>query len=106
MRAIPLLLVAATIGGEARAAGTGHEAVFAAPVEQSRLVVRDLLWQCRDRQCVAAHESDSRPVIICMDLARAIGPVIAFSTRGTLLDNKALARCNAPREGNASVSSR
>lgn len=99
MRAVPLLLALVMTGSEARAARAGHEALFAAPVDQSRLVVRDLLWQCRDRQCIAANESDSRPVIVCMALARAVGPVLAFSTRGKALETQALARCNAPREG-------
>ncbi|HEY1125730.1 MAG TPA: hypothetical protein VGE65_08855 [Sphingobium sp.] len=106
MRTIQLLLAVAMIGGQARAAGTGHEALFAAPVNQSRLVVHDMLWQCRDRQCITVNESDSRPVIMCMALARAIGPVLAFSTRGMPLAAQALARCNSPREATASVSSR
>jgi hypothetical protein len=92
--------------GEAHAAQNGHEALFAAPVEKSRIVVRDLLWLCEDARCIATHESDSRPLIVCMALAQSIGPVVEFSTRGVKLDAEALARCNAPHGGKASVSSR
>ena len=93
-------------GGAAHAAQNGHEALFAAPVEKTRIIVRDLLWQCDGARCVAAHESDSRPVIVCMAMAHDIGPVLEFSTRGVKLDAEALTRCNAPREAKASVSSR
>jgi|EndMetStandDraft_4_1072995.scaffolds.fasta_scaffold174756_2 hypothetical protein len=104
---IRLGLAAAMIAsGEAHAAQNGHEALFASPVEKPRIVVRDLLWQCEGLRCVAPRESDSRPVIVCMAMAHDIGPVLEFSTRGVRLDAEALARCNAPREGKASVSSR
>jgi hypothetical protein len=100
------LAAAIVASGEAHAAQNGHEALFAAPVEKPRIVVRDLLWQCEGPRCVAPRESDSRPVIVCMAMAHDVGPVLEFSTRGVRLDAEALARCNAPREGKASVSSR
>jgi hypothetical protein len=104
---IPLGLMAAMIAsGEARAAQNGHEALFAASVEKTRIVVRDLLWQCEGPRCVTTRESDSRPIIVCMAMAHDVGSVLEFSTRGVRLDAEALARCNAPRDGKPSVSSR
>ncbi len=47
------LAVAMIASGEARAAQNGHEALFAAPVGKSRIVVRDLLWQCDGSRCAA-----------------------------------------------------
>lgn len=100
------LAAAMMAGGEAHAAQNGHEALFATPVEKPRIVVRDLLWQCEGPRCIAPRESDSRPVIVCSAMAHELGPVLEFSTRGVRLDAAALARCNAPREGKTSVSSR
>jgi len=107
MRGIRLGLVATLMmSGEALAAAGGHEAVLEKPAGKSRIVVHDLLWQCDDRRCVAAVRSDSRPAIVCMALAGAFGPVLDFSTGGEALDAAGLARCNARRDGKASVSSR
>ena len=100
------IAAAAMMSGEAHAAGRGHEAVFATPVEKAQVVVRDLLWQCEASRCVSARESDSRPLIVCMAMAHDVGPVLEFSTRGARLDADALARCNRPHDGKANVSSR
>ncbi len=99
-------IVALAMSGQALAAGKGYDARFVAPVEKTRVIVRDLIWQCDDRHCTAAAQSDSRPVIVCMALARELGPVLDFATADKALDAADLARCNAPRNGKASVSSR
>ncbi|MBO9581933.1 MAG: hypothetical protein J7498_13660 [Sphingobium sp.] len=108
MRGIRLGLAIALLmsGGSAQAAAGGHEARLERPAERSRLVVHNLLWQCDGQRCVAAGQSDSRPVIVCMALAQELGTVLDFATGGKSLDAAALARCNARRDDKASVSSR
>ena len=108
MRGIGLGLAVAllAVGATPALAGGGHEALLAAPAAKARIVVHDIAWQCDGTRCIAAAESNSRPVIVCMALTRAVGPVLAFSTGGAALKEADLARCNATREQGASVSSR
>ena len=107
MRGIRLgLAVGLLMSGGAQAATAGHEARLERPAEKSRIVVHNLLWQCDERRCVAASQSDSRPVIVCMALARELGPVLDFATGGKALDAAGLARCKSRRDDKASVSSR
>lgn len=107
MRGIGLgLAVGLLVSGGARAAAAGHEARLERPAEKSRIVVHSLLWQCDEQRCVAAGPSGSHPVIVCMALARELGPVLDFATAGKALDAAGLARCNAPHDDKASVSSR
>lgn len=100
------LAVGLLMNGDARAAVAGHEARLERPAEKSRIVVHNLLWQCDERRCIAAGQSESRPVIVCMALARELGPVLDFTTGGKALDAAGLVRCNAPHDEKASVSSR
>jgi hypothetical protein len=87
-------------------AAAEHDARLAIPAPKSRIVVHDLLWTCSGQRCTAAAASDSRPVIVCMALARELGTVLGFSTGGVTLDEADLARCNMPRHKEATVSSR
>lgn len=107
MRGVRLgLAVALLMSSGAQAAAGGHEARLERPAEKARLVVHNLLWQCDGQRCVAAGQSDSRPVIVCMALAHELGPVLDFATGGKALDAAGLARCNARHDDKASVSSR
>ncbi|MBO9574385.1 MAG: hypothetical protein J7494_01480 [Sphingobium sp.] len=74
----------------------GHVVLFAAPVKPGEIIVHGLFWKCADRRC-AAVLSNSRPVVVCMAMARALGPITAFDTDGAPLKTEDLARCNMPR---------
>jgi hypothetical protein len=108
MRGIGLgLTIAMLTAGAAPAwAAAQHDASLAAPASKSRIVVHGLLWTCSGQRCTATAASDSRPVIVCMALARELGTVLGFSTGSVALNEADLARCNMPRHKEGTVSSR
>jgi len=94
---VPIAIAALLIADSAQAQESpGHVVLFAEPVKVREIMVHDLFWSCIGRQC-AAVLSNSRPVIVCMAMARALGRVAAFDTQGAALKAEDLERCNMRR---------
>lgn len=90
-----LALAAATTAiSPATAAGSYYRAEFAAPPATDQLVVRGLIWKCAAEGCVAGR-SNSRAVIDCSALARAVGALRSFTVEGRSLAPDELQKCNA-----------
>ena len=81
------------VPAQARASGPFYTAQLAQPAADTRTVAGGVLWQCDGHSCVA-DKGTSRPVVMCARLARAVGPVEAFSADGKALEAKDLDRCN------------
>jgi len=78
------------------ASGAGYYA--ARPVTAtapSRLVARELIWQCNEAGCIASAKSNSRPAIICQSLVKEVGALASFRAGAEVFDADALAKCNA-----------
>lgn len=93
MTAVALLPGTLAPSAPARADETGYVATLAAPAPKARLVVHGLLWRCAGQRCVAPA-GNSRPLIVCQALSRAVGPVVAFSGAGETLPPALMLRCN------------
>jgi hypothetical protein len=61
---------------------------------ESKIVLRDTMWNCGDSGCVGT-KSGSRPAIICAVLVKRIGPLRSFHVAGEALAPTALEACNA-----------
>jgi hypothetical protein len=61
---------------------------------ETKIVLRDTLWNCRENACVGT-KSSSRPAIVCAVLAKKIGPLRSFHAAGEALAPAALQACNA-----------
>ncbi len=86
---VPLLAAAAP------ALASHYQAEPAARPAQTKLVVRDTLWQCGDGGCASASKSNSRPAIVCAVLAKEVGALRSFTAGGRALSAEQLEKCNA-----------
>jgi hypothetical protein len=91
---IALLVAFATQGPAIAQANAGLRATLAAAPAEPSFVVREQMWRCTGAVCTAAA-SNSRPLVLCMALARKAGPVMSFEAAGMALGTELLARCNA-----------
>ena len=66
---------------------------LAQPVTQTRAIAGDRIWACTGTTCTA-DKGTSRPLRICRELNRKLGPVTAFTTKGELLAAAELEKCN------------
>lgn len=74
-------------------AGGYYIASLAQPSEDSRVVAGGVAWLCEGTTCIA-NKGTSRPVRVCRGLARKIGEITGFSTKGETLAQDQLAECN------------
>jgi hypothetical protein len=90
----PLLAIGALALAAAPAAAATYSAKPAAPVGDSRLVARDVVWACGPEACVGSTQN-SRPVVVCQSLAKKTGRIDSFLVDGRPLSAEELDRCNA-----------
>lgn len=76
-------------------AAPGYVASFANPVSQPKLVSSERVWTCSDSVCTAQGSATSPAQHICSRLAREMGVIASFSSRGEAFTPEALAACNA-----------
>jgi hypothetical protein len=70
----------------------------AAPVSETRIVARDIVWTCGASACQGSTES-SRPLVLCQSLARKAGALSRFVADGRAFAEAELAKCNAAAPG-------
>jgi hypothetical protein len=88
-----LLLAASATPAFAGPAPAYRLAPVAALAAADTVVVRDVLWSCNDKGCVA-RAATSRPAIVCATAARKIGELASFSANGKEFTAEELAACN------------
>lgn len=69
-------------------------AQLASPATEARVVAGGVIWRCEESQCSAALNG-TRPLRMCRELGRELGPVLRFEADGAALSEDDLARCNA-----------
>jgi hypothetical protein len=87
------ILAFALMSTPALAAAPHFQAEAVVQPAKSKVALRDTLWNCAGATC-SAHESSSRPAIVCAVLARQIGALRSFSVKGEALGAAELERCN------------
>lgn len=70
-----------------------YVAELAQPTEETRAIASGVAWRCDGSTC-AAPRAASRPLRVCRELQRKVGPVASFTANGETLDAEDLARCN------------
>jgi len=86
------LLAAVAIAAPASAANyVGNPA---APVAETRIVARDIVWNCGPGSCQGSTQ-ESRPQVLCQSLAKKAGRLSSFIVDGRALADAELAKCNA-----------
>lgn len=98
--AVALVYTTLTIGAaiaptaaEARSSGPYYTVELAQPASESRTLVRGTVFLCEGTSCVAS-KGTSRPVVMCQRLAREVGTITKFTSKGTELAADKLAKCN------------
>ncbi|NMW32335.1 hypothetical protein HKD42_09710 [Altererythrobacter sp. RZ02] len=97
---VALLYSTLTIGAavtptaaEARSSGPYYTVELAQPASESRMIVRGTVFRCEGTSCVAG-KGTSRPVVMCQRLAREVGTITKFTSKGNELAADKLAKCN------------
>lgn len=88
-----LALTGAALAAAPAAAGT-YSAKPAAPVSESRIIDRNIVWACGPAACVGSTRN-SRPLVLCQGLARKAGRIESFIVDGRAIAQAELDRCNA-----------
>lgn len=89
-----LSLGAAISPAPAQAAdGPYYRAELAAPAKDTRAIAGGIAWTCAGTTCVAG-KGTSRPLRVCRELQRQVGTVASFTTKGEVLEDEKLAKCN------------
>ncbi|MGH6658537.1 MAG: CC_3452 family protein [Sphingomicrobium sp.] len=92
MRSSFFALAALAAGLSAPAIASSYSASLATPAS-SRIIARDIVWNCGPAACQGATDN-SRPVVLCQSLAKQAGRVDAFLVDGRALSADDLAKCN------------
>lgn len=85
-------LAALALAGPA-AAGT-YTAKPLAPVAETRIIARDIVWNCGPDACQGATE-ESRPLVLCQSLAKRAGRLSSFIANGRAFAPAQLDKCNS-----------
>ena len=72
-------------------------ATLQAPVAaKARVVAGGAVWSCEGSACVAASpQARTATTSSCRELVKAVGAVSAYGSEKTVLNEEALAKCNA-----------
>ena len=74
-------------------AGTYSAKPATAPA-QSKIIARDIAWNCADGACQGKTE-ESRPLVLCQGLVKRTGRLDSFVANGRAFGATELAQCNA-----------
>ena len=77
----------------AQASTVYYRAELASPVVEDRAIAGGVAWLCRETTCIAA-KSTSRPIRVCRELSKELGPLASFSAKGEDLEQDKLDTCN------------
>ena len=88
----PILTISGFLLAAAPAAASTYSATLASPSNQ-RIIARDIVWNCATGICQGATD-ESRPAVICQNLARSAGKVGSFLADGRAFSTAELYKCN------------
>ena len=80
-------------------AGTYSAKPVTAPAS-AKIIGKDISWACAGGTCRGSTE-ESRPLILCQDLAKRAGRLENFAADGQALAADQLAKCNSAAKGGA-----
>jgi hypothetical protein len=89
----PLFAVTAFALATSPAAAATYSAKTSAAAP-ARIAARDILWTCGSGSCTGST-LNSRPVVLCEDLAKKAGKIDSFLVDGREMSAVDLQRCNA-----------
>ena len=85
----------------AAAFATNYAATPIVPAAPARINASDIVWGCGPAACLG-NSMESRPLVLCQDLASRVGKLANFVVDGRNLASDQLDRCNArARSGTA-----
>ena len=90
-RALALLAALAIAAPASAATYSGKPA---APVTETRIVARDIVWNLAGAS-YQGNTNESRPLVLCQSLAKRAGRLESFTVNGKALAEADLAKCNA-----------
>lgn len=98
LQAILASLALAVTASAAFAAMSTATIKLVTPVAQpnTALIALNTGWNCTGDTCVASLDRKAPAVRDCRTIARALGPIAAFSVGNKSLDAAGIAACNAP----------
>ena len=100
MNRVAAFIAAASFLAAPALAGTYSARPVTAPAS-SKIIGKDISWACAGGTCRGSTE-ESRPLILCQDLAKRTGRIESFISDGKELAADQLAKCNgAARESGA-----
>ena len=67
---------------------------LAAPAAKDRVIAGGVAWTCKGTVC-RAPVSRKRPLRVCRELMRELGPVTRYESKGEVMAEEDLARCNS-----------
>ena len=88
-----VLMVAALAAAPSIAAGNSYSATLVSAPTEAKVMAAGTVFVCKGTDCTA-RETASSPMRVCSALAKATGPVTAFSFAGKAFDDAKLAKCN------------
>ena len=77
----------------AQASTVYYRAQLSAPVTEDRAIAGGVAWLCKETTCIAA-KGTSRPLRVCRELSKELGPIASFSADSKALAEDKLATCN------------
>ena len=84
------------------AAASTYTATAVVQPAATRINASDIAWTCGEGSCRGSTQ-ESRPLVLCQDLARHVGRLTAFVADGQAFGAYELGRCNAKAVGAAPV---
>jgi hypothetical protein len=70
-----------------------YQAELASPVT-TKMIVRDMNWACAGNSCSAARTGTSPDGVVCVALAKKLGPLTGFTAGDRVFDASQLDKCN------------
>lgn len=87
----------------ATAIAADYAATPVVPTAPARINASDIVWGCGPAACLG-NSMESRPLVLCQDLAARVGKLANFVVDGRSLASDQLDRCNAKaRAGTTSL---
>ena len=88
------LLTLALAAMPAAALAANYAATPVAPAAAARIIAADISWTCGSAEC-RGSTAESRPVLLCQDLAKRTGRLTSFLVDGRAFAPTELDQCNA-----------
>lgn len=99
MKRVAAFIAAASFVAVPAIAGSYSAKPVTAPTS-NKIIGKDISWACAGGTCRGSTE-ESRPLILCQDLAKRAGRIESFVADGQALSADELAKCNSAAKDGA-----